>query len=74
MSKPLLLTIREVAQLLRVYRPKVYELVKAGTVEGFKVGSDWRVTVASVERLIGTIPDDFFVKQNGRAHGNSNAV
>lgn len=74
MSKPLLLTVREVAQLLRIYRPKVYELIKVGTIEGFKVGSDWRVTVASLERLIGPIPDEFFVKPKGRTHGDSNAV
>jgi len=58
--QPLLLTVKEVAKLLRIHRPKVYDLIKAGTIEGFKLGSDWRVKRESVERLIGTIPEDFF--------------
>jgi excisionase family DNA binding protein len=58
--QPLLLTVMEVAKLLRIHRPKVYDLIKAGTIEGFKLGSDWRVKRESVERLIGEIPEDFF--------------
>ena len=57
---PLLLTVREVTQLLRVQRPKVYELIRDGAIEGFKVGADWRIRRDSVERLIGTIPLEFF--------------
>ncbi len=59
---PLLLTVREVSILLRVQRPKVYDLIKDGAVDGFKVGADWRVRRDSVERLIGAIPEDFFSK------------
>jgi excisionase family DNA binding protein len=58
--QPLLLTVKEVAKLLRIHRPKVYDLIKAGTIEGFKLGSDWRVKRESVEKLIGEIPEDFF--------------
>jgi len=57
---PLLLTVKEVAKLLRIHRPKVYDLIKAGTIDGFKLGSDWRVKRESVEKLIGEIPEDFF--------------
>jgi excisionase family DNA binding protein len=57
---PLLLTVREVTQLLRVQRPKVYELIKDGAIDGFKVGADWRIRRDSVENLIGQIPEDFF--------------
>ena len=46
--------------VLRIHRPKVYDLIKAGTVEGFKLGSDWRVRRSSIEKLIGPIPDHFF--------------
>lgn len=60
-EKPLLLTVREVSKLLRIHRPKVYDLIRAGTIEGFKLGSDWRVKRESVEKLIGPIPMDFFV-------------
>lgn len=60
---PILLTVREVAMLLRVQRPKVYELIKDGAIDGFKVGADWRIRRDSVEKLIGAIPEDFFGNQ-----------
>ena len=60
MSHPLLLTVREVSKLLRIHRPKVYDLIKDGTIEGFKLGSDWRIKRESVEKLIGPIPTNFF--------------
>jgi excisionase family DNA binding protein len=63
--QPLLLTVKEVAKLLRIHRPKVYDLIKAGTIEVFKLGSDWRVKRESVERLIGEIPEDFFSSSKG---------
>lgn len=59
--QPVILTVRETSKLLRIQRPKVYELIKSGTLEGFKVGSDWRIRRSSVEKLIGPIPADFFV-------------
>jgi excisionase family DNA binding protein len=59
-DNPILLTVREVSLVLRVQRPKVYELIKDGAVDGFKVGADWRVRRDSVERLIGPIPEEFF--------------
>lgn len=60
MRSPLLLTVKEVATLLRIHRPKVYDLIREGTIEGFKLGSDWRVRRESVEKLIGEIPSSFF--------------
>ena len=57
---PLLLTVKEVTRLLRVQRPKVYELIKSGAIKGFKVGADWRIRADSVENLVGPIPEDFF--------------
>ncbi len=60
LPQPLLLTVMEVAKLLRIHRPKVYDLIKAGTIDGFKLGSDWRVKRESIERLIGEIPENFF--------------
>ena len=59
-ASPLLLTVREVARLLRVHRPKVYELVREGTIDGFKLGSDWRIRRESVESINGPIPESFF--------------
>lgn len=62
MTAPLLLTVKEVSLLLRIHRPKVYDLINDGMIEGFKLGSDWRVKRESVEKLIGEIPADFFDK------------
>ena len=62
-AQPLLLTVREVSSLLRIHRPKVYDLIRAGTIVGFKLGSDWRIRRQSVEELIGAIPDEFFDKR-----------
>ena len=59
-ESPLLLTVREVSMLLRVQRPKVYELIKEGAIDGFKVGADWRIRKDSVENLVGPIPEEFF--------------
>ena len=58
--RPLLLTVRETSTLLRIHRPKVYDLLRDGTIKGFKVGSDWRIKRESVEDLMGSIPEDFF--------------
>lgn len=70
-SQPLLLTVKEVSLLLRIHRPKVYDLIREGTIQGFKLGSDWRVKRESVEKLIGAIPDTFFKtsKRSAMKHG-----
>lgn len=59
-SEPVVLTVREVSELLRIHRPKVYDLIKEGAIEGFKLGADWRIKRESVERLVGKIPSSFF--------------
>ena len=61
-TSPLILTVRETAELLRINRPKVYDLIREGVIEGFKLGADWRIRRDSVERLIGPIPGEFFSK------------
>ena len=68
------MTVKEVSKLLRIHRPKVYDLIKAGTIDGFKLGSDWRIRRESVESLIGPIPDVFFANGNGTANGTGSAV
>ena len=70
-ESPVLLTVREVSQLLRVQRPKVYELIKDGAIDGFKVGADWRIRRDSVEALIGPLPADFFEGGKGEANGET---
>ena len=41
---PKLLTIREVADILRIHPRTAYRLVKDGTVAAIRVGTQWRVT------------------------------
>jgi excisionase family DNA binding protein len=62
-EEPVVLTVKEVSQLLRIHRPKVYELIREGSIQGFKLGADWRVTRESVEKLVGRIPKTFFKKE-----------
>lgn len=69
-KQPLLLTVREVSLLLRVQRPKVYELIKEGAIDGFKVGADWRIRRDSVENLIGEIPETFFKRRKNSDFDN----
>jgi excisionase family DNA binding protein len=37
------LTIGEVAEMLRVHPTTIYRLVKRGELPGFKVGGNWRI-------------------------------
>ena len=55
---PVLLTVMEVSKLLRIHRPKVYELIKRGDIQGFKLGADWRIKRDSIEKLVGEITLD----------------
>ncbi len=71
LAAPLLLTVREVARLLRVQRPKVYELIRDGAIDGFKLGADWRIRRDSVENLIGPIPEEFFKNKDSEIDDDS---
>jgi excisionase family DNA binding protein len=44
------LTLAEVADYLRINRSTVYRLIKGGTLPGFKIGSDWRFNIESIDR------------------------
>ena len=59
---PKLLTVTEVSKILRVHRPKVYDLVKWGDIEGFKLGADWRIRTSSIEKLVGEITPEMLRK------------
>jgi len=43
------LTLQEVADLLRVHPNTVYRRAREGTIPAFKIGSDWRFHRASIE-------------------------
>lgn len=63
-TKHVLLTVKEVSEILRIQRPKVYLLIQSGCLTGIKVGADWRVRTDSVEGLIGAIPDSISASSN----------
>jgi len=45
-----ILTVRELSDYLRVHPTTVYRLLKGGKLPAFKVGSDWRFNVESIDR------------------------
>ena len=47
-----ILTIREVADYLKVTERTLYRLVQDGEVPGFKVGGSWRFRRGDLERWI----------------------
>lgn len=59
---PCVLTVTEVSKILRIQRAKVYILIESGSIDGYKVGGDWRIRTDSVERLIGPLPSNLFKK------------
>jgi excisionase family DNA binding protein len=49
------LTIGEVAEMLRVHPTTVYRLLKRGDIPGFKIGGNWRVSVDALNHWISEI-------------------
>ena len=47
-----ILTIKEVADYLKLTERTLYRLVQEGQVPGFKVGNSWRFKRADIERWI----------------------
>jgi excisionase family DNA binding protein len=47
---PTLLTVREVSEYLRVHPTTVYRLLHLKRIPGFRVGSDWRFSVETIDR------------------------
>src|SRR4051812_17637605 len=54
-----ILTIREVADLLKINEKTVYKLVADAKIPGFKVGGSWRFDRAVIAKWIekGVVPD-----------------
>lgn len=48
-----ILTIREVAQYLKLNEKTAYRLAAEGKLPGFKVGGSWRFRRAEVDKWIG---------------------
>jgi excisionase family DNA binding protein len=47
---PSVFTLEEVASYLRVHPSTIYRLLKSQQIPAFKVGSDWRFNVESIDR------------------------
>lgn len=45
-------TVEEVAKILRVSTATVRRLLKAGEIEGFPVGNQWRVTQEALDKYM----------------------
>jgi excisionase family DNA binding protein len=48
----MVLTINEVAQILRMHPTTVYRLVKRGELPGFKIGGAWRINRATLDLFL----------------------
>jgi excisionase family DNA binding protein len=46
---PAVMTVREVAAYLRVHPSTIYRLLKQGKIPGFRVDSDWRFHVKTID-------------------------
>jgi excisionase family DNA binding protein len=44
------ITIGELGEYLRVHRSTLYRLLKKGQLPGFKIGSDWRFNVETIDQ------------------------
>jgi excisionase family DNA binding protein len=44
------LTVNDLAHYLRVHPSTIYRLLRAGTLPGFRVGSDWRFRREEIDR------------------------
>ena len=49
---PTLLTVKEVAELLRVHQRTAYRLITGGTIRAVKIGSQWRVPEKALTEFI----------------------
>lgn len=47
-----LLTVAEVATILRLHPNTVYRLMKRGEIPGFKIGESWRISRYAVDAWI----------------------
>jgi excisionase family DNA binding protein len=48
-----ILTVREVAEYLKLSRTTIWRWVKEGKLQAFKLGRSWRVRRSELERITG---------------------
>ena len=49
---PTLLTVREIADYLRVHQRTAYRLITGGSIKAIKIGSQWRVPEHELMKFI----------------------
>jgi len=47
---PRVLTVKELSAYLRVHPSTVYKLLRRGELPGFRIGTDWRFNVETIDR------------------------
>jgi excisionase family DNA binding protein len=59
------MTVKEMAEYLRVHPCTIYRLLRRQAMPGFKIGSDWRFNVETIDvwRLSSTAEVDTAVKR-----------
>jgi excisionase family DNA binding protein len=49
------LTVAELCDYLRVHKTTVYRLIKRGEIPAFRIGSDWRFNIETIEKWRGVL-------------------
>jgi len=49
------LTVKEVANILKVGNMTIYRYIKAGKIEAYKVGKDYRIKKAELDKFLVSI-------------------
>ena len=65
MRKLKILTVAEVATILRVHPATVYRLVKTGDLPAFRIGENWRITSDVLKMWLSERRDHSLVSRTG---------
>lgn len=68
-----ILTVKEVADYLKISRTTVWRWCQAGRLTAFKAGRNWRVRRSDVERLMEQPPDEGKTVSRSYSHTPSNS-
>ena len=49
---PIVVKVREACEILGLTRPEIYYLIEQKILEATKIGSDWRITVSSIQKQL----------------------